>query len=122
MFGWSAGENYKTVQGRIQQLGLNIDHFTGRGWNTGLRYRSFDGKAALEEILVKNSPYAFTHGLRGRLLKEEWKEHQCEVCELSNWQNQPISLELHHCNGISNDHRIENLQLLCPNCHAQTNS
>jgi len=115
-----AGGNYKTVHGRIKALGLDTSHFTGAGWNVGPRYRSFGHKATLEEILVENSPYAFTHGLRGRLLKEEWKNHECEECKLSQWRGQFIPLELHHLNGINNDHRIENLQLLCPNCHAQT--
>ena len=117
-----AGGNYKTVHSRVKELGLDTSHFTGAGWNVGLRYRSFGRKAALEEILVADSPYAFTHGLRGRLLKEGWKKHRCEGCELSEWRGCPISLELHHVNGLANDHRIENLQLLCPNCHAQTNN
>ncbi len=117
-----AGGNYKTVHTRIKRLGLDTSHFTGAGWNVGARYRSFGRKAALEEILVVNSPYAFTHGLRGRLLKEGRKKHQCEGCGLSQWRGQPISLELHHVNGVANDHQIENLQLLCPNCHAQTSN
>ena len=115
-----AGGNYKTVHSRIAKLGLDTSHFTGAGWNVGLRYRSFGRKAGLEEILVENSPYAFTHGLRGRLIKEGWKEHRCEECNLIEWRGCPIPLELHHNNGINNDHRIDNLQLLCPNCHAQT--
>jgi len=115
-----AGGNYKTVHTRIKKLELDTSHFTGAGWNVGTRYRSFGRKASLTEILVANSPYAFTHGLRGRLLKEGLKKHVCEVCELAEWRGQPISLELHHVNGINNDHRIANLQLLCPNCHAQT--
>lgn len=115
-----AGGNYKTVQARIQQLALDTSHFTGAGWNVGARYKAFGRKATLEEILVENSAYTFTHGLRGRLLKEGWKQPQCEQCGLTEWCGQPISLELHHGNGINNDHRIANLHLLCPNCHAQT--
>ncbi len=115
-----AGGNYKTVHARTKQLGLDTSHWTGAAWNQGARYKAFGRKATLEEILVENSPYAFTHGLRGRLLKEGWRQHQCECCGLAEWRGQPISLELHHCNGVNNDHRISNLQLLCPNCHAQT--
>ena len=117
-----AGGNYKTVHSRIKLLGLDTSHFTGAGWNVGARYKAFGRKATLEEILVENLPYAFTHGLRGRLLKEGWKQHKCEQCGLTEWCGQPIPLELHHGNGISNDYRIANLHLLCPNCHTLTDN
>ncbi len=117
-----AGGNYKTVHTRSAKLGLDTSHFTGAGWNVGVRYKAFGRKAALEEILVENSAYAFTHGLRGRLLKEGVKQHQCENCGLAEWCGQPIPLELHHRNGINNDHRLSNLHLLCPNCHALTDN
>jgi hypothetical protein len=117
-----AGGNYKTVHARIAKLGLDITHFTGAGWNVGARFKAFGRKATLEEILVENSAYAFTHGLRGRLLKEGVKRHQCENCGLTEWYGQLIPLELHHCNGINNDHRLANLRLLCPNCRALTDN
>jgi hypothetical protein len=115
-----AGGNYKTVYARIAKLGLDTSHWTGAAWNQGGRYKSFGRKATLEEILVENSPYNFTHGLRKRLLEESVKARHCEDCGLVEWKHQPIPLELHHRNGINNDHRLENLQLLCPNCHALT--
>lgn len=117
-----AGGNCKTVQSRIRQLELDISYFTGVGWNVGARYKAFGRKAALKEILIENSTYAFTHGLRGRLLKEGLKQHQCTHCGLAVWCGQPILLELHHINGINNDHRLSNLHSLCPNCHALTNN
>ena len=64
-----AGGNYKTVHSRVKQLGLDTSHLTGAAWNQGARYKAFGRKATLEEVLVEHSPYAFTHGLRGRLLK-----------------------------------------------------
>ncbi|RZL13846.1 MAG: hypothetical protein EOO62_07065 [Hymenobacter sp.] len=68
-----AGGNYKTVQARISRLGLDTSHFTGAGWNVGARYKAFGRNTTMEEILVENFSYAFTHGLRGRLLKEGLK-------------------------------------------------
>jgi Zn finger protein HypA/HybF involved in hydrogenase expression len=108
------------VHARIAKLELDISHFTGAAWNQGARYKSFGRKAALSEIMVENSPYNFTHGLKNRLLKEKVKARCCEDCGLAEWRGQPIPLELHHRNGVNNDHRLENLQLLCPNCHALT--
>ena len=117
-----AGGNYKTVHGRIAKLGLDTSHFTGAGWNVGARYKSFGRKAALTEIMVENSPYNFTHGLKNRLLKEGLKARCCEGCGLQEWRGALIPLELHHANGVNNDHRLTNLQLLCPNCHALTDN
>ena len=115
-----AGGNYKTVQKRSKRLALATSHFTGKGWNAGPRYRATVPKLELETILVENSAYAFTHDLRKRLLKQGLKQHKCEECGLCKWRGQLIPLELHHVNSLNTDHRIENLQLLCPNCHAQT--
>ena len=54
------------------------------------------------------------------LYKSGWKEYKCEICGISEWQGKELSLQLDHINGINNDNRIENLRLLCPNCHSQT--
>lgn len=75
----------------------------------------------LNKILVANSTYQ-TDKLRKRLLKEGIKKHVCEVCSRTKWMNKPIPLELDHLNGINTDHRLKNLRLICPNCHAQTDN
>jgi 5-methylcytosine-specific restriction endonuclease McrA len=50
------------------------------------------------------------------------KEPRCEACGLTEWLARPISFELHHVNGDGNDNRLENLLILCPNCHSQTDT
>ena len=58
--------------------------------------------------------------LKRRLLRLGVKTNACELCGISEWRGQPLSLALHHINGRGQDNRLENLQLLCPNCHSQT--
>ena len=115
-----AGGNYKTVHSRIQKLGLDTSHFTGAAWNQGERYRMVGKPFSWEGILVENSVYTSTFRLRNRLIQYGFKAEQCEQCGLREWRGEPVPLELHHVNGINNDHRLANLQLLCPNCHAVT--
>ena len=115
-----AGGNYKTVHTRIARLELDTSHFTGAAWNQGARFRMLGQPFSWENILVENSTYTSTNRLRNRLIAHGLKAHRCEECGLTKWREQPIPLELHHANGINNDHRLANLQLLCPNCHALT--
>lgn len=67
-----------------------------------------------------------THRNRGqlkrRLIREGHKDGRCELCGISDWMRRPLVLALHHRNGDRLDNRVENLQLLCPNCHSQTES
>lgn len=58
--------------------------------------------------------------LKQRLFELGLKENSCEICGCSEWCGLPLSLALHHINGRPHDNRLENLQLLCPNCHSQT--
>lgn len=82
-------------------------------------YNKEQVRLPLSKILTKDSGYSRTR-LKERLIEEGLKEYKCECCGLTEWMNKPISLQLHHINGINNDNRIENLQFLCPNCHSQT--
>jgi DNA-binding CsgD family transcriptional regulator len=58
--------------------------------------------------------------LKRRLIAAGLKENSCELCGISDWQGNPLALALHHINGDGHDNRLQNLQLLCPNCHSQT--
>ena len=49
-------------------------------------------------------------------------ENKCDKCGITEWNGKPLNMELHHKNGISYDHRLENLEMICPNCHAQTDT
>lgn len=117
-----AGGNYDSIKRKISELNLDISHFTGKAWNQGERYRPIKEAIPLNEVLIENSTWINTNNLKLRLLKEGIKEHKCECCNNIIWMEQPIPLELHHINGIKNDLRIENLQILCPNCHAYTDN
>ena len=66
-----------------------------------------------------NFPY------KGGLIREELikvRGHKCEKCGLTEWNNQPIPLEAHHIDGDKCNNTLENLELLCPNCHTLTSN
>lgn len=118
----AVGGNYKTVHSKIKLWEIDISHFTGAAWNVGERYRPVKEKAPLSEICIENSTYTSSNSLKKRLYAENVKEAKCECCGITEWQDKPISLELDHINGINTDNRLENLRILCPNCHSQTHS
>lgn len=75
----------------------------------------------MSELLVAGT-YRGRKNLKLRLVKEGLKENRCERCKLSEWRGEPLSVALHHVNGDRMDNRLENLELLCPNCHSQTDT
>ena len=74
------------------------------------------------DTLIKPERNTGRSHLKGRLLAVGLLQSHCTECGLSEWRGKPLALHLHHVNGIHNDNSLENLQLLCPNCHSQTSN
>lgn len=73
----------------------------------------------LSEVMTENSTYP-RKSLKRRILEEKLLDYKCKCGNTGEWQNQKLVLQLEHKNGTHNDHRLENLEFLCPNCHSQT--
>ena len=84
--------------------------------------RNPSNKISLQDILNGYHPYYQTFKLKNRLINEGLKKNICEMCGIKQWYEKPINMQLDHINGNSHDHSIENLRLLCPNCHSQTDT
>ena len=112
-----AGGNYVQVQSRIKDLNLDVSHFKGQGWNKGTTYHS-KTRPELEDLLVVGSKVQ-SFKLKRRLYESGLKLPKCELCGWSRMsEDGRIPLELDHINGEHYDNRLENLRILCPNCHS----
>ncbi|MBK5306008.1 MAG: HNH endonuclease [Frankiaceae bacterium] len=107
---------YRALNEAIEAAGIETQHLIPRGWSRGL---TLPPRTALQDLLRRGS-LVQTNYLRQRLLREGVFDHRCDCCGLSEWNGQPIPLELDHIDGDRTNNEIENLRLLCPNCHAQT--
>lgn len=109
--------HFNAFKKRAIELGCYITNQSGKGLK-----KKCTKKISLSEILEGKHPYYQTFKLKNRLLDEGIFENRCFECEIKEWNNRPLNMELHHVDGDRTNHRKENLELLCPNCHAQTDT
>lgn len=108
-----AGGNMETISKKIRQHNIDISHFVGKSFNKGKRATN---KKDIEFYLTDNI-FVKSDYLRKRLIKEKIFPHRCMLCGLSKWQGRRIPLELHHLNGDRMNNTLENIMIICPNCH-----
>jgi len=112
-----AGGNYDQIKKYVKELSLNTSHFKGKAWNKGLRGQ-LRPIIPIANVLVSNSNFQ-SYKLKKRLFSEGLKHPRCEEC---GWARRStdgrLPLELDHINGDRHDNRLENLRILCPNCHS----
>ena len=107
------GNNINTLKNILIKNNIDYSHFTGRARKYKTNYKSANNFLK-ENTVIKASK------LKEKLLKENIIEYKCAICGLSQWQNKNIILQLHHIDGNNKNNNLNNLQLLCPNCHSQT--
>lgn len=115
------GASWRAFKIRTQLENIDLNDFLARSKNKRSKQASsISGSRDLKDVLKISSTYNRSY-LKKRLIKEGILDLKCAICgNDGTWQGKPISLQLDHINGISNDNRIENLRILCPNCHSQT--
>lgn len=116
------GGNYRTIKEHINRLGLDTSHFTGQLWSKGKtkdKNNINSPTSSLEDIFA-NKVKIRSNTLKERLINAGLKERKCECCKNTEWNGKPIPTELHHIDGNHSNNSFDNLQILCPNCHAQT--
>lgn len=114
------GGNYQACKKRIEELKLDTSHFLCR-IDSCVLTRSITKDQFLLRLTKESSISRGT--IKRLLIKFNLLEYKCRDCgNNGNWNNKPMSLQLEHINGISNDNRLENLCFLCPNCHSQTDT
>ena len=120
-YDWQAIQRFYDAGHTVRECQLRFG-FSSQTWAAAVRRgaaKSRSQKLPLSELLVADT-YRGRQNLRLRLIREGVKDARCESCGLVTWRKAPIPLALHHVNGDRLDNRLENLEILCMNCHGQT--
>lgn len=121
----------KSMAKAASVLGLHFNSFKKRAIElacyrtnqSGIGFpKSKTDKIPIDEILDGRHPHFQTYKLKLRLIKDRILVYKCANCEIDTWKGKIINLELDHIDGNRLNHRLENLRLLCPNCHSQTST
>lgn len=106
----------ETLESYLKKMGIN---YAGNPGGKGIKI-SKDYIPAL--YYIENNISIQSHKLKQKILRDKLKPHKCEICGNTIWNGVPIPLELHHIDGNHYNNSWDNLQILCPNCHALTNN
>jgi 5-methylcytosine-specific restriction endonuclease McrA len=120
-YDWSEIQRYydegHSIDDCIERFG-----FCRGAWHKALKRGEFVTRP-LGRPICELLPFAKSRtNVKRRLLGAGLLENRCEECGLSEWLGKPLTIQIDHINGVNDDYRLENLRMLCPNCHSQTDT
>lgn len=117
--GWKpVGGNYRIFYKYVKEYNLDTSHFTGQKTNIGNKHNIGLTK---DEFFKKDKLIKSSDTLK-KIIGLGLKEYKCECCGITEWNGKEIRLQVHHIDGDHFNNELENLQILCPNCHSQTDT
>lgn len=118
------GGNPRTLKRILSEYEIDISKLNENRSDLQRRWAAATRKkiTTRTEDILSGKAKCQTSKLLKRLVRESYKEMRCETCGISEWQGKPIVMQLHHIDGNRNNNSLNNLQVLCPNCHSQTDT
>jgi hypothetical protein len=118
---WQAIQAYYDEGHSVRECAAHFG-FSLKSWHEAKRRGDFVSRPQAMPLGELLSGVRSRNHIKKRLIRAGLKSNHCEGCGLNAWMGAPLSLALHHVNGDKHDNRLVNLQLLCPNCHSQTDN
>lgn len=118
------GETKTSIAKKLNCRGLTLNRYLNK---MGIEYAGRPGFGPSQErksamSYIENDLPIKSYALKNKMFEDGIKEKICERCNGIKWLKKPIPLELHHVDGNPYNNKLDNLEILCPNCHAQTES
>lgn len=120
----SNSNNYNTLNRYIKELSIDLSKIN----MNRLKKQKITSNVSSRQgkdfyALVKQGELNWSPSkLLNKLVENNIKEYKCEECGISEYNGKPLRLELHHKDGNKMNNKLENLEMLCPNCHSQTDN
>ena len=107
----SSGSVPKKLKQVFEEKGIDYSHFKGHAWNKDI--------SKYEDSLTDFGTHDWST-IKEKLFQE--RGHRCECCGITEWNGKEIIFQVHHIDGNHNNNTRDNLKILCPNCHSQTDN
>lgn len=120
-YDWSEVQRYYDEGHSISECIARFGFCRG-AWHKALKRGDFKTRPLGRPIPELLATSTCRTNIKRRLLRADLLENRCQECGLTEWLGERLTVQIDHINGVNDDYRLENLRMLCPNCHSQTDT